>query len=195
MVRSLLSWSSRASSKGPKSTCPRRSPISRDSSPAASSRFSMRVLISARSSTASSRVPTNSSSGTSSSESVSFSSSPTFASSPLISSCSFPRSSITEGLYTIPATSSAPRSPAPPLTTVDPGGAAEEEGERRDREQRGHEGQDGPYHNAVPGQHQQEGGHAGARHHERDAPKQDEQQCLGVHAVHATLTLLPGLWL
>src|ERR671910_2816181 len=115
-----------ASSKDPKSTCPRSVPISRDSSPAVSSLASIRALISANSSTAWPKVPTSSSSGTSSRESLGFSSSATFSSRPPRSSCCFPRSSIGSGLYTIPTPSSAPRRPAlvPTMT-------AQQEGERR----------------------------------------------------------------
>src|SRR5215212_7034112 len=120
-----------ASSKGPKSTCPRSAPISRDSSPALSSLASMPALISANNSTASPKVPTSSSSGTSSRESVSFSSSSTFSSRPPRSSCCFPRSSIGSGLYTIPAPPSAPGRPALVPTMTALCGPAQQEDERR----------------------------------------------------------------
>src|SRR5919107_5524735 len=108
-----------ASSKGPKSTCPRSAPISRDASPAVSSLASMPALISAKSSTASRKVTTSSFSGTSSRESVIFSSSSTFSARPLRSSCCFPRSSIGSGLYTIPTPSSASgRSALVPIVTA-----------------------------------------------------------------------------
>src|SRR5687768_17938639 len=115
----------------------------------------MRVLISARSSTASLRVPTRSSSGTSSRESASFSSSPTFASRAPESSRSPLRSSIRKGLYTIPATPSA----VP--TAVAPRGPAEDKGDDRDHEQRSHKRQYGPDQDTVSSPHQQECGHAG----------------------------------
>src|SRR5215210_4971830 len=197
MVRSLFSCSSMASSKGPKSICPRSAPISRDSSPAASSLASMPALISARSSTAAPRVPTSSSSGTSSRESVSFSSSPTFSSRPPRSSCCFSRSSISLGLYTIPAPSSALGRPALVLTTTGPRRPAQHEGECRDYEQGSQERHDGPDQYTVARSHKHKGHHAGTGHDERDGPYQDEQQGLGMHAVHAapTPTSLPCRWL
>src|ERR687890_377408 len=168
VVRSRCSWSSMAASKGPKSTSPRSAPISRDSSPAASSLASIPALISARSSTAAPRVPTSSSSGTSSMESVSFSSSPTFSSRPPRSSCCFPRSSISPGLYTIPP--SVPRGPALVLTTTGPRGPAQHEGERRDDQQRTYERHNGPDQDAVARSHQEKGGHTSTSHDERDGP-------------------------
>src|SRR5215210_6973177 len=195
VVRSLCSWSSIASSKGPKSTCPRSARISRDSFPAASSLSSMLALISARSSTASFRVPTSSSSGTSSRASVSLSSSPTFSSRPPRSSCCFPLSSIRPGLYTIPIPSSALRGAAVVLTTSAPCGLAQQEGDRRDDQQGTYERHDGPDQDTIARPHQEEGARAGTSHDERDGPEQDEQQGLGMHAVHTALTLTwsPGL--
>src|SRR5215211_3447946 len=143
-----------ASSKGPKSTSPRSAPISRDPSPAVWSLASMPALISARSSTASFRVPTNSSSGTLSNESVSSSSSPTFFSRPCRSSCCFSRSSISPGLYTIPTPSSALGSLTLVLTTTGPCRPAQHEGERRYYEQGGQERHDGPDQDTVAGSHQ-----------------------------------------
>jgi len=64
-------------------------------------------------------------------------------------------------------------------------GPTQDEGKRRDQQQRSHERQNGPYQNAVPRSHQQEGGHASTRHDERNGPEQDEQQSLGMHAIHA----------
>src|SRR5215211_5849066 len=178
-----------ASSKGPKSTCPRSAPISRDSSPAASSLASMPALISARSSTAAPRVPTSSSSGTSSRASVSFSSSPIFSSRPPRSSCCLPRSSISLGLYTIPILSSAPGGSALVPTTTGPGRPAQHEGERSDDQQGPYERHNGPHQDAVTRSHQQEGGHAGTGHDERNSAEQDEQQGLGMQAVHTAHTL------
>src|SRR5215212_2821153 len=133
-----------ASSKGPKSTCPRSAPISRDSSPALSSLASMPALISANSSTASPKVPTSSSSGTSSRESVSFSSSSTFSSRPPRSSCCFPRSSIGCGLYTISTPSSAHGRPALFPTMTPLCSPAQHEGERRDHQRASRESHSTP---------------------------------------------------
>lgn len=96
------------------------------------------------------------------------------------------------GRRAIPLPGSALRGSGLPGSLPPARGPAQEHTERRDYQHGDHERQDRPEQETVPGPHQQERGHAGDRHDERDGPDQDEQQGLGVYAIHATSS--PGLW-